>query len=195
MIQARVVGDEVEHQLQAALPEPLAQAGQRRVAPEVGMHRVAGDRETRSRRCPPRAGPAASPRTPVAIRGCCARPAGRPARSARRSGARPSRSPSRPGGPARRRECRRAWRPAQLPGQLRQPDAGVDLVQRRIAKWRHRRDSSREPLQQHPQQFLEDFLCRHDGERQGKERDQGRHGSLDDRVRPKGTAPMPRTTS
>ena len=35
VIQARVVGDEVEHQPQAALPEPLAQAGQRRVAAEV----------------------------------------------------------------------------------------------------------------------------------------------------------------
>ena len=35
MIQPRVVGDEVEHQPQAALAEPLAQPGQGRVAAEV----------------------------------------------------------------------------------------------------------------------------------------------------------------
>ena len=35
MIQARVIGDEVEHQPQAALPEPLAQPGQRGVAAEA----------------------------------------------------------------------------------------------------------------------------------------------------------------
>ena len=45
MIRRHVVGDEVEHQLQAALAQPLAQAGQRRVAAEVAMHGVAGDRE------------------------------------------------------------------------------------------------------------------------------------------------------
>ena len=35
MIEAHVVGDEVEHQPQAALPQPLAQPGQGRVAAEV----------------------------------------------------------------------------------------------------------------------------------------------------------------
>ena len=40
-----MVGDEVEHQQEPARPQPLAQPGQRRVAPEVGMHRVAGDRK------------------------------------------------------------------------------------------------------------------------------------------------------
>ena len=35
MIQARVVGDEVEHQPQAALAEPLAQPGQGGVAAQA----------------------------------------------------------------------------------------------------------------------------------------------------------------
>ena len=43
--------------------------------PRSRMHRVAGDREARSRRCPRRAGPAASPRTRAATRDCSARPA------------------------------------------------------------------------------------------------------------------------
>ena len=59
-----------------------------------------------------------------------------PGRSARRSGTRPSRSPSRRGDPARRRECRRASRAGRATRQLRQPDARVDLVQRRIARCR-----------------------------------------------------------
>ena len=39
MIEAGVVRDEVEHQPQAALAEPLAQPGQRRVAAEVACAR------------------------------------------------------------------------------------------------------------------------------------------------------------
>ena len=48
MIEPHVIGHEVEHELQAALAEPLAQAGQGRVAAEILMHRVAGDREARA---------------------------------------------------------------------------------------------------------------------------------------------------
>ena len=53
--------------------------------------------------------PAACPGIPCAIRRCCVTRAAPPDRSARRSGTRSSRSRSAPGGPARRRECRRAW--------------------------------------------------------------------------------------
>ena len=45
MIEPHVIGHEVEHELQAALAEPLAQAGQSSVTPEILMDRVAGDRE------------------------------------------------------------------------------------------------------------------------------------------------------
>ena len=46
MIERRVVGDEVEHQPQPALSQPLAQAGQRGIAAQIAMHGVAGDGET-----------------------------------------------------------------------------------------------------------------------------------------------------
>ena len=35
MIEPHVIGDEIEHQPQAALAEPLAQPGQRRIAAEI----------------------------------------------------------------------------------------------------------------------------------------------------------------
>ena len=69
VIQAGVVGDEVEHQQQPARPEALAQTGQRRVSAQAGMHRVAGDREPGAGDVLLAAGPAASPRTPVATPG------------------------------------------------------------------------------------------------------------------------------
>ena len=46
VIQASVVGDKIEHQTQATLPQPLAQAGQGRIATQRLMHRVASDGET-----------------------------------------------------------------------------------------------------------------------------------------------------
>jgi hypothetical protein len=49
MIQAGVIGDEVEHQQEPARPEALAQTGQRRVSTEARMHRVAGDRKPGAR--------------------------------------------------------------------------------------------------------------------------------------------------
>ena len=45
MIGRHVVGDEVEHQLQAATLHSLPEPGESRVAAEVGVHGVAGDRE------------------------------------------------------------------------------------------------------------------------------------------------------
>ena len=46
MIQAGVVGNEIEQQAQTTSTKTLAQAGERRIAAQIGMHRVAGDRET-----------------------------------------------------------------------------------------------------------------------------------------------------
>jgi hypothetical protein len=46
MIQAGVVRNEVEHHAQTALPHARAQARERRVAAEVAMYGVAGDRES-----------------------------------------------------------------------------------------------------------------------------------------------------
>ena len=109
MIQAGVVGDEVEHQPQAARAEPLAQAGQRRVAAQLLVHGVAGDGE-------PGAGDVLLAQVgqrllklPAPLRVGAGDCAALRARSARRSGTRSSRSPSRPGDPARRRGCRPAW--------------------------------------------------------------------------------------
>ena len=48
MIGRDVVRHEVEHQPQAASAEPFAESGQRLVAPQRFMHRVAGDRESRA---------------------------------------------------------------------------------------------------------------------------------------------------
>src|SRR5438445_284999 len=48
VIQARVVGDEVEHQLKATLPEPLAETVQGNVPSQILVHRVPGDREPRA---------------------------------------------------------------------------------------------------------------------------------------------------
>ena len=46
MIEPHVIGHKIEHQPQAALAEPLAQAGQRRIAAKISVYRIAGDRET-----------------------------------------------------------------------------------------------------------------------------------------------------
>ena len=121
VIRGHVVGDEVEHQPQPARGEALAQSGERRVAAEVAMHRVAADGEAR-----PGDVLLAQVRqrllelpTPFGIRSRDR--AAPPGRSARRSGTRPSRSPSRPGGSARRPGCRPAW-PAS-PGGATAPSA------------------------------------------------------------------------
>ena len=99
------------------------------------MHRVAGDREAGAGDVVLASGRAASPGTRAATRDWCARPAAPPGPSARRSGTRSSRSPS----PARRSSSASgmsssvAGRPSAA-RQLGQPDAGVDLVERRIAR-------------------------------------------------------------
>src|SRR5262249_2645579 len=48
MIDARVVGDEVEHQSQIALSEPLAETVEGSISSKISVHRVAGDREPRT---------------------------------------------------------------------------------------------------------------------------------------------------
>src|SRR5262249_56492463 len=48
VIQAGMVGNEIEEQPQPAPPEPLAQAGERRIASEPVMNGVAGDGKTRA---------------------------------------------------------------------------------------------------------------------------------------------------
>jgi len=48
MIEAGVVGNEIEQQAQATGTQSLAQPGQRRVPAELRMYRVTGDRETRT---------------------------------------------------------------------------------------------------------------------------------------------------
>ncbi len=135
VIEPRVVGDEIEHQPQAALAEPLAQAGQRGVAAEILVHRVAGDRE-------PGAGDVflAQVRQRLlefacATRHCCAN------LLAGRAGLPDAEEPDPVethlgqaiqlgvGNVIQRRG------PAQLPGQLGQPDARVDLIERGIADW------------------------------------------------------------
>ena len=45
VIQRRVVGDEVEHQPQTAVSEPLAEPGESGISAQGRMHRVAGDGE------------------------------------------------------------------------------------------------------------------------------------------------------
>jgi hypothetical protein len=48
MIRRRVIGDEIEHQPQAAIPEALTDPRQCGVAAQTGMHCVARDRESRA---------------------------------------------------------------------------------------------------------------------------------------------------
>ena len=130
MIEAHVIGDEIEHQLQAALLQSFAEAGQGGVAAEVLVDRVAGDREAgagdvflaqvrqrllefvpplgiaRARLVAPPAPVCQTLRSQIQSKPCAAR------RSSSASGM----SSSVAGRPSVRR-------------QLRQPDAGVDLVQ------------------------------------------------------------------
>ena len=48
MIRRRVVRHEIEHQTQAAIPQALTQTGKCRVTAEILVHGVAGDREPRA---------------------------------------------------------------------------------------------------------------------------------------------------
>jgi hypothetical protein len=49
VIEGGVVRHEIEHQAQVPLGEALAQSSEGRIAAEVGMHYVAGDRKSRAR--------------------------------------------------------------------------------------------------------------------------------------------------
>ena len=157
MIEPHVVGDEVEHELAGRASEAARAAGPGpRRPPRSVMHRVAGDGE-------PGAGDVLLAQvgqrlleTPCATRGWCARPAA-PAGpvcqtlsnqtqskpiSARRSSSASGMSSSVAGRPS-------------VAGQLRQPDAGVDLVQRRIARRCHGRLVSRSAEALHRQVQLD----------------------------------------
>ena len=106
MTEPHVIGHEVEHELQASLAEPLAQAGQRGVPAKILMHRVTGDGE---------AGTGDVFLAQVRQRFLeLAAPLGIAARDLLRTGAGlpdaeepyPVETHLEPGGPVRRRECR-----------------------------------------------------------------------------------------
>jgi hypothetical protein len=78
-------------------------------------------------------------------------------------------------------------RPARRCGDGVLPENPV-VVQRGADRRCHER-----PLQQYPQQLLEDLRGRHHGEYQRSERDQGDHGHWRSVFRPKGTTRMPCT--
>ena len=130
VIQAGVVGDEVEHQPQAPCPEPLAQAGQRRISSEVGMHGVAGDREAgsgdvllaqvRQRLLELSAPLAIGARHPL------------PGRPGAPHAQEPDPVEPHPGRAVQLgvRQVIQRGPAAQRPGQLRQPDARIDLIER-----------------------------------------------------------------
>ena len=103
--------------------------------PRLGCTRVAGDREARAGDVLVAQVGQRLLELPPPLRDRRARRAARPRRSARRSAARPSRSPSRPAGRAPRPGRRRASPAGRASArQLGQPDAGVDLVERGIAR-------------------------------------------------------------
>ena len=132
VIERRVVGDEVEHQLQAAVPEPVAEPGEGLVAAQGGMRRIAGDREPGARdilvaqvgqrrlELPPPFGVGPGDLLPGL--------AGPP------DAQEPDPVETHLGQAVEFgvRDVIQGRRPAQLAGQFRQPDAGIDLVERRI---------------------------------------------------------------
>ena len=118
-------------------PEPLAQPGQRRIAAQTGVHRVAGDRE-------PGAGDVLLAQVRQRLLELPA-PLGVGARDPLRG--RPGLPDAQEPDPVEThlgqavqlgvRNVVQRGRPAQGPGQLGQPDAGVDLVERGIERSRH----------------------------------------------------------
>ena len=137
MIQARVIGDEVEQQPQAALAEPLAQPGQRGIASELIVHRVAGDGETGTgdvllaqvgQRLLKFSAPLrVAARDPL------------PCRTGLPDAQEPDPVEAHLGQAVQLgvRNVVQRGRPAECLGQFRQPDAGVDLIQRGIARLVH----------------------------------------------------------
>ena len=137
MTEPHVIGDEIEHESQAALAEPLAQSGQRGVAAEILVHRIAGDRETG-------AGDVLLAQVRQRLLELAA-PLGIGARDLlRRRASLPDAEEPDPvethlgqaiqfgvGNIIQRGGA------AQLPGQLRQPDARVDLVEQWITRCAH----------------------------------------------------------
>ena len=134
MIEGGVVGDEVEHQAQSARPQTLAKAGERCVSAQVGMHRVTGDGKPGTRDvllsqvrqrllefAPPVALGARHPLSGRSRVPHAQEPD--PVESHRRHAVQLGVGDVVQGG-----------RAAPGPGQLVQPDAGVDLVERWIAR-------------------------------------------------------------
>ena len=68
MVQGHVIGHEVEHQPEAARPQPLAEPGEGRVASQGVRHGVPGDGESGAGDVVLRASRGGSPRTPCATR-------------------------------------------------------------------------------------------------------------------------------
>ena len=130
VIRRHVVRDKVEHQLQSALLQPLAQTGQRRSAAQIAMDGVVLDGE-------PRAGDVFLSQVRQRLLKVPA-PLGVGARDRlrRRAGLPHAQEPD-PVKPQLGQAVQLGVRnvvqggaPAELLGQLGQPDAGVDLVQR-----------------------------------------------------------------
>ena len=137
VIQPHVIRDEVEHQLQAAPREPLAQPRQRRVASEVGRDGIGGDRESgaadvrlaqvrqRLLEFPP----------PLAV--LARHPPAGLARTPHAQQPDPVEARAAPAVQLGVRNVVERGRPPQRTGQLRQPDARVDLVERWMCRRGH----------------------------------------------------------
>ena len=146
VVQRRVIRDEVEHEPEATRPESVAEASQSRIAAQARVHGVAGDGEpgaddvllaqvrqgllelaapfrvTAGNALPGQAGlPDAQEPDPVEAH-------------------------FRQAVQFRVRDVVQDRGPTQLLGKLRQPDAGVDLVQRRITRCWH---SAQVPVRMH----------------------------------------------
>jgi hypothetical protein len=132
MIQGGVIGHEIQHLPEAPRPEAIAQAGQRLVAPEVGMHGVTGDREA-----------GAGDVLVAQVRQCLLELSAPLWIGARHALTRRSRAPdTQEPEPVEAhladaielgiRDVVQRGRPAQRPGQLGQPDARIDLIERRV---------------------------------------------------------------
>ena len=147
MIRRHVVRDEVEHQLQAALLQPLAQAGRAPHRRPDRDARCSSGWRTRSRRCPRRCRSGSVSSNSRRHSGFAARD-----RLRRRAGLPDAQEPDPVEtqlGQAIQSASGMSSSVARRPSvarQFRQPDAGVDLVKRRIARIGHVRSSARSRL-------------------------------------------------
>ena len=136
VVQRGVIRDEVEHEPKAALPESVAQPGQRRVPAEARVHRVAGNGEAGS-------GDVLLTEVGQGLLELLPPPGVLPRRLLPGRARAPHAEEPDPVEPhagyaiqVRIRNVIQRGRSAQGPGSLRQPDAGVDLVEGRVRRWR-----------------------------------------------------------